>query len=86
MFGVGVRSTCGETAFLHSGHEFWMQQQTMYQTLFTLALDLISLPAYSPYIERIFSVYRMLTAGRRYCWKKSLEKRVFLKLDEHFLS
>jgi len=38
------------------------------------------------YVERIFSLYGMLTAGRRNQLKKNLEMRVFLKLNNNILS
>ena len=65
--------------------EFWLQRQTMYSTLAPLALDLISAPASEAYVERIFSLCGMLTAGRRNRLIKSLEMRVFLKLNKHIL-
>ncbi len=48
-----------------------------------LALDLVSAPAIEAYIERIFSLCGDLTVGKRNCTSKSLEMRVFLKLNYH---
>ena len=53
--------------------------------LATLAEDLVSAPASQAYVERIFSVCGLLTAGRRNRMLKSLEMRVFLKLNAHIL-
>ena len=55
-------------------------------SLAPLALDLLSAPASEVYIERIFSLCGMFTAGRRNRLKKNLEMRVFLKLNNNILS
>ena len=49
-------------------------------------VDSLSAPASEAYVERIFSLCRMLTAGRRNQLKKNLEMRVFLKLKNNILS
>jgi len=58
----------------------------MYHSLAPLALDLLSAPASEAYVERIFSLCGMLTAGRRNQLKKNLEMRVFLKLNNSIIS
>jgi len=47
---------------------------------------LLSAPASEAYVECIFSLCRMITAGRRNRLKKNLEMRVFLKLNNNILS
>jgi len=47
-----------------------------------LAQDLVAAPASQAYVERVFSVCRWLTAGRRNRLSKNLEMRVFLKLNK----
>jgi len=69
-----------------NGKQFWMDRQAMYHRLAPLALDLLSAPASESYVERIFSLCRMLTAGRRNQLKKNLEMHVFLKLNNNILS
>jgi len=65
--------------------DFWKQQKVGYPLLAPLAEDLISAPASEAFVERIFSVAGMLSAGRRNRMKTSLEMRVFLKLNSRFL-
>ena len=62
--------------------EFWRLRRPVYPMLAPLAEDLLAAPASQAYVERIFSVCGMLTAGRRNRMDKSLEMRVFLKLDQ----
>ena len=67
--------------------EFWRLRRPVYPMLAPLAEDLLAAPAMrvlQAYVERIFSVCGMLTAGRRNRMDKSLEMRVFdLKLNSH---
>jgi len=63
-----------------------MDRQATYRSLMPLALDLLSAPASGEYVERIFSLCGMLTAGRRNWLKKNLEMRVLLKLNNNILS
>jgi len=65
--------------------DFWIQRRPVYPLLATLAEDLVSAPASQAYVEGIFSVCGLLTAGRRNRMLKSLEMRVFLKLNAHIL-
>jgi hypothetical protein len=62
-----------------------MERTSVYPLLTPLAQDLISAPASEAFVERIFSVCGILTAGRRNRMQKSLEMRVFLKLNSKFL-
>ena len=57
--------------------------QNMFPFLAPLALDILNAPALEAYVERIFSVCGDLTTGKRNRAKKSLEKRVILKLNSH---
>ena len=65
--------------------EFWRQRRLVYPLLAQLAVDLVSAPASQAFVERIFSACGMLTAGRRNRMEKSLEMRIFLKLNSHLL-
>ena len=58
----------------------------MYKDLAPLAEDLLAAPASQAYVERIFSVCGLLTAGRRNRMQKSLEMRVCLKLNQKVLA
>ena len=60
---------------------FWRPQRRVYTELVDVAEDLISSPASQTYVERVFSVCGLLTAGRRNRMNKSLQMRVFLKLN-----
>ena len=64
---------------------FWIQRSVVYPLLAPVALDLISAPASQAYVERIFSLCGMLTAGRRNRMEKSLQMRVFLKLNKDII-
>jgi len=58
-----------------------MQQRRIYSELGDIAADLISSPASQAYVERVFSVCGLLTAGRRNRMNKSPQMRVCLKLN-----
>ena len=61
--------------------DFWKQKTSRYSKLYELAQDLLSAPASQAYVERIFSLCGILTAGRRNRMQQSLEMRAFLKLN-----
>jgi hypothetical protein len=61
--------------------EYWSSQTKM-PRLTILAEDFVSAPASQAYVERIFSVAGLLSVGRRNRINKSLEMRVFLKLNK----
>lgn len=65
--------------------QFWVNRQAAYSLLSPIAQDLISAPASQAYVERIFSVCGWLTAGRRNRLTKSLEMRVFMKLNSNLV-
>ena len=46
-----------------------------------LAVDLLAAPASQAFVERLFSVCAMLSSGRRNRMEKSLEMRVWLKVN-----
>ena len=68
-----------------SALQFWCTRRVRYSKLYALAEDLLSSPASQAYVERIFSLCGMLTAGRRNHMNNSLEMRAFLKLNANFL-
>ena len=63
-----------------NGGKFWLQRKTTYRFIGPFAVD-ISAPALQPFVERIFSLCGLMTAGRRNRMEKSLEMREFLKLN-----
>ena len=64
---------------LHSGPD------TRPNILAPLALDLVPAPAPEAYAERVFSVCSDLTTGKRNRTSKTLERRVFLKMNKKTL-
>ena len=56
------------------------QSQT-YKLIFPIAVDLLSAPASQAFVERIFSLCGLLSAGRRNRMHRSMEMRAFLKLN-----
>lgn len=66
--------------------EFWKHQKHVYPSLSALGEDLVAAPASEAFVERIFSAAGMLSTGRRNRMRKSLEMRVFLKLNRKFIS
>jgi hypothetical protein len=55
----------------------------MYPKLAAVAEDIITAPASQAMVERIFSICGMLTAGYRNRTDRSLEMRVFLKINSN---
>jgi len=64
--------------------KFWLQRMTTYKLTGPLTLDM-SAPASQAFVERIFSLCSLMTAGRRNQMAKSLEMRAFLKLNKRLL-
>jgi hypothetical protein len=64
----------------------WQEKRVTYDHLSPIAEDLISAPASQAYVERIFSICGMLTSGHRNRMERSLELRVFLKLNKALLN
>jgi hypothetical protein len=65
--------------------QFWHARKVVYPCLSVIAQDYLCAPASQAYVERIFSVCGLLTAGRRNRMDKSLEMRVFLQLNSHLI-
>lgn len=65
-----------------SGMDFWSSRKTTYCSIVPLAEDLLAAPASQAFVERVFSLCGLLTSGRRNRMSKSLEMRVFLKLNK----
>jgi hypothetical protein len=66
---------------------FWLNScPKPYSQLSVLAVDLLAAPASQAFVERLFSVCGMLSNGRRNRMKKSLEMRVWLKVNSDILS
>ena len=68
---------------IDNGLGFWHNRLTTYKLIALLAQDLLSAPASQAYVERIFSLCGLLSAGRRNRMLKSMEMRAFLKLNKH---
>ena len=66
--------------------KFWAQQHHVYTELADLAQDLIACPASQAYVERVFSICGMLSAGRRNRMNKSMQMRASLKLNHAVLA
>ena len=65
--------------------DFWSQQKHQYHKLAPVAQDLLVAPASQAYIERIFSVCGLLTAGRQNRMNAFFEMRPRLKLNSRLL-
>jgi hAT family C-terminal dimerisation region len=55
----------------------------MMNAMLKVAQDLLSAPASQAFVERLFSLCGLLTAGRRNRMDKSLEMQMFLRLNAH---
>jgi hypothetical protein len=77
-----------DSSFTYTGDafDFWRQRRQIYKHLAPLAEDLLAAPASQAYVERVFSLCGILTAGRRNRMSKSLAMRVCLKLNKKVLS
>ena len=53
--------------------DFWIQREHVYDKLSLVAEDILAAPASQAYVERVFSVCGLLTAGRRNRMSKSLQ-------------
>jgi len=65
--------------------EFWQWLNSCpkpYSQLSVLAVDLLAAPASQAVVERLFSVCGMLSHGRRNRVEKSLEMKVWLRLNK----
>lgn len=66
---------------------FWQQScPNSYRVLAKFALEMLAPPASQAFVERLFSVCRIMTAGRRNRMRSSLEMRVWLKMNHDVLN
>ena len=66
--------------------DFWIQREHVYDKLSLVAEDILAAPASQAYVERVFSVCGLLTAGRRNRMSKSLQMRACLKINRRVLA
>ena len=65
---------------------YWKNQSQDYPLLSTIAIDVLTVPASSAAIERVFSTAGDSTTGKRNrLADKNLEREVLLKKNKHFL-
>jgi len=76
------------TSHLSDPLRFWADRENIYDKLLLVAQDIISARATASqaYVERVFSVCGMITAGRRNRMTKSLEMRAYLKRNRKVLA
>jgi hAT family C-terminal dimerisation region len=77
QFMNGINSACTS---VNDAFDFWKQRRVTSSHLSMLAEDLLLAPAAEAFVERVFSVYSLLTNGQRNRMDNSLEMRVILKL------
>ena len=70
---------------IENGIAFWIANKSSLPELAPIALDLCSSPASEAFCERIFSVCGDFCSGKRNRTSKSLERKVFLKLNQKFV-
>jgi hypothetical protein len=61
--------------------EFWISRSQKYKLIYPIAVDLLSAPASQAFVERIFSLCGLLSAGRRNRMHRSMEIRAYLELN-----
>jgi len=68
--------------------DFWIQREHVYDKLSVVAEDILAARASQAYVERVFAVCGLLTAGRsgRNTMSKSLQMRACLKLNRRVLA
>jgi len=60
--------------------QFWLENESTYPLLASLAYDILSIPASSTPVERLFSTAGLVSSGRRNrISDRSLEREVMLK-------
>jgi hypothetical protein len=66
---------------------FWQRScPNSYSVLAKFALEMLAPPASQAFVERLFSVCGIMTAGRRNRRRSSLEMRVWLKMNHDVLN
>lgn len=83
---ISCVATVGDNKETASAVEYWISHNDVYSQLAPLAEDLVCAPASQAFVERIFSLCGQLTVGRRNRMSRSLEMRVFNKLNKGLLS
>ena len=73
------------TGVMNNMLDFWSSRRAVYSCILPLAEHLLSALASQAYVEYVFSLCGLLTAGRRNIMSKALEMRAFLKLNRHSL-
>jgi hypothetical protein len=67
--------------------QFWQHSCPMsYSSLSHLALEMLAPPASQAFVERLFSLCGIMTAGRRNRMCTNLEMRVWLKMNHDVLN
>lgn len=65
---------------------FWLENETKYPLLSSLAIDVLCIPASSAPVERTFSTAGESTSGRRNRLSdKNLEREVLIRKNRHYL-
>ena len=65
---------------------FWVEQKDLYPLLFSLAVDIMSIPGSSAPVERIFSTAGDATIGKRNrLAHTNLEREVLLKKNKGYM-
>ncbi len=66
--------------------QFWMENESTYPLLASLAFDVLSIPASSAPVERVFSTAGLVSSGRRNRLSdRNLEREIMLKRNMSFL-
>jgi hypothetical protein len=63
----------------------WLHRTQKASKLSSFALDILSAPSSEAYVERLVSVCVDLTTGKRNRTNQSLERKVFMKVNEKFM-
>jgi len=74
------------TSIFYSYFDFCIQREHVYDKLSLVAENILAAPASQAYVECVFSVCGLLTAGRRNRMSKSLQMRACLKLNHRVLA
>ena len=65
---------------------FWVENESSYPLLSAVAIDLLSIPASSAPVERVFSIAGESTTGKRNRLSdKNLEREVIIRNNKHYL-
>ena len=65
---------------------FWIEQENMYPLLAILAMEVLTIPASSTPVERVFSTAGELSGGKRNrLFNKYLEREVLLRNNKAYI-